>query len=171
MKKLIIFFFIIISGPPVFSQETVLIRVVDFSVSNVSEVETDFLLKKLADSMTIPGLYYVLFPEVTGNILTELDSMENDEQYNQKLEELMELHSAYFAANGKLMACRYILAGNIGKLGKRFILTIKIIDSADGDDFKICCTAIGVYSSIEEMYEDIDNIALELLLQLCDSRK
>ena len=125
-----------------------IITVLDFSADGVSESEMRSIINFLSSSLFKTGKFTVIDVSQRENILNELEfSMSGctDE-------------SCYLEV-GKMLSAEGIVVGSIGRVGSRFLLTAKLLQTETGATKS---SADGMYKNLDELLDDIQNIAAGL---------
>jgi hypothetical protein len=60
---------------------------------------------------------------------------------------------------GKLLAAEMIVVGNIGTVGKKYVMSTKLLETESG---KTLATADGIYASLDEILDDFSNLSAKL---------
>ncbi len=150
MKKgLLIALFLFLSVISVFAaNDKPIITVLDFNSDGVSEAEMKSIINYLSSFLFKTGKFTVIDVSQRENILNELEfSMSgcSDE-------------SCYLEV-GKILSAEGIVVGNIGRVGSRFILTAKLLETETGATIS---SADGMYNNLDELLDDIYAAAAEL---------
>ena len=152
MKKTFCFLLLIFLAFGLFAgdeAEKPIISVLDFSTEEgISKGEMRLFISLLSSSLFKTGLYTVIDISERDALLEELEfsvSGCSDESCQLEI--------------GRLLAAEGIITGRIGKLGSKFALSVKMLQTDTG---RAISTADGVYNSIDDMVEDVDTIAYDL---------
>jgi hypothetical protein len=137
---------------PLSAEETAgkpIITVLDFKMSGgVSENEMRQIISLLSSSLFQTGKYTVIDVTQRENILKEIEFSATsctDESCQLKI--------------GKLLAAEMIVVGNIGTVGKKYVMSTKLLETESG---KTLATADGIYASLDEILEDFSNLSAKL---------
>ncbi len=137
---------------PLSAEETAgkpIITVLDFRMSGgVSESEMRQIISLLSSSLFQTGKYTVIDVTQRENILKEIEFSATgctDESCQLKI--------------GKLLAAEMIVVGNIGTVGKKYVMSTKLLETESG---KTLATADGIYASLDEILEDFSNLSAKL---------
>jgi len=126
-----------------------IITVLDFKMSGgVSESEMRQIISLLSSSFFQTGKYTVIDVTQRENILKEIEFSATgctDETCQLKI--------------GKLLAAEMIVVGNIGTVGKKFVMSTKLLETESG---KTLATADGIYASLDEILDDFPNLSAKL---------
>jgi len=126
-----------------------IITVLDFKMSGgVSESEMRQIISLLSSSLFQTAKYTVIDVTQRENILKEIEFSATgctDESCQLKI--------------GKLLAAEMIVVGNIGTVGKKYVMSTKLLETESG---KTLATADGIYASLDEILEDFSNLSAKL---------
>lgn len=150
MKKypFIILVLLLAAMVPLTAQEKPIITVLDFSVDGVSEAEMRSIINVLSSALFKGGVFTVIDVSQRENVLKEMEfSMSGctDE-------------SCYLEV-GKLLSAEGIVVGSLGKVGTRYVLSVKLLKT---ETAATVSTADGMYADLDKLLDDIGNVALEL---------
>ncbi|MCX7037621.1 MAG: hypothetical protein NT005_00505 [Spirochaetes bacterium] len=126
-----------------------IITVLDFKMSGgVSESEMRQIISLLSSSLFQTAKYTVIDVTQRENILKEIEFSATgctDESCQLKI--------------GKLLAAEMIVVGNIGTVGKKYVMSTKLLETESG---KTLATADGIYASLDEILDDFSNLSAKL---------
>jgi hypothetical protein len=126
-----------------------IITVLDFKLSGgVSESEMRQIISLLSSSLFQTAKYTVIDVTQRENILKEIEFSATsctDETCQLKI--------------GKLLAAEMIVVGNIGTVGKKYVMSTKLLETESG---KTLATADGIYASLDEILDDFPNLSAQL---------
>lgn len=149
MKRIVILLFILM---PVFCfaiDEKPRMAVMDFEISGMfSESEMRSIIELLSAALFETGEYDVIDVSQRENMLKEIEfsgigCTEEDCQLEM----------------GKMISAQYIVVGSIGRVGSRYIMTCKMLET---ESAKTHSTANGKYSSKDDIIDSIENLAAKL---------
>lgn len=148
MKKVIFVIFLCVVILPISSQDKPIITVLDFATEGVSRNEMLSIISLFSSALFRTEQYTIIDISQRENLLKELEfSMSDctDESCQLKV--------------GKLLSAEAIVVGNIGRVGSKFILSAKMLETETG---KTLGTADGIYDDLDGILADIDLLALRL---------
>jgi outer membrane protease len=150
MFKNIIFimFFSIILTTTAFAQRKPIITILDFNTNGIASNDMKAVVSLLSSAIFETSKFEVIDKSQRDIILAELKF-----SISGCADETCQLEI------GKMLAAEYIVVGDISKVGSRFILNAKIIETKSS---KTINTARGLFDSIEELLSNVDNLAIEL---------
>ncbi|MBI9104070.1 MAG: hypothetical protein JEY99_16765 [Spirochaetales bacterium] len=140
--------FIILISAILPAEERPILTVLDFSVSNISVGDMSAIVSFMSSAIFETGKYQVIDKGQRDVILEELqfsNSGCSDESCQLEI--------------GKLLAAEYIVVGDISKVGSRYILNTRILET---ESSKTINTARGLYSDLDELLDNMDGLAGEL---------
>jgi len=148
-KFLSLIFILTLISTALAAEEKPTITVFDFQYSEaLTDSEMTSIISLLSSELFKTGLYTVIDIQQRDNLMSEMQfslSGATDEENLLKL--------------GKLLSAESIVTGKIGTVGGRMVLNAKMLET---ETARIQSTADGVYSDIEQLLDDISNIAAEL---------
>jgi TolB-like protein len=147
MRK-VLFIFLFFVSFSVFAQEKPIMTVLDFVTNGVSKSEMRSIISFLSSALFKTDKFILIDIQERDSLLREMEfSMSgcSDETC------LLEI--------GRLLSAQYIVTGNIGRVGSRYVLAIKMLETETG---RTMSSSEGVYASIDEIVDDLYNIAAEL---------
>ena len=150
MKKIVLLAIIIIVLLlcPAFAEEKPIITVLDFTADGVSELEMKSIINYLSAALFKTGKFNVIDVSQRENILKELEfSMSGCTDDSCYLE------------IGKMLSAEGIVTGSIGKVGSRFLMTAKLLETETGSTIS---TSEGMYRDLDELLDDVFIAADEL---------
>ena len=126
-----------------------LISVLDFEASEVSEAESKLFVDYLSGHIVDSGKYHVIDRGQRELILEEL-------QFSQTgcTDESCQLEI------GKILQAKEIIIGSLGKIGSKYIITMKLIDVETNLTLG---NSSERYDSIDELIDDSENLVFRLL--------
>ena len=150
MKRaiLVAFFLVLVILQPALAQDKPIITVLDFSVDGVSEAEMRSIINVLSSALFKTGYFTVIDVSQRETVLKEMEfSMSGctDE-------------SCYLEV-GKLLSAEGIVVGSLGKVGSRYILSVKMLKT---ETAATASTADGMYADLDELLDDIAEVARQL---------
>ena len=150
MKKVLLLLFLlsVYILPVIAVENKPIITVLDFSSDGVSESEMKSIINFLSSSLFKTGKFTVIDVSQRENILNELEfSMSGctDE-------------SCYLEV-GKMLSAEGIVVGSIGRVGSRFLLTAKLLETETGATKS---SADGMYTNLDELLDDVSRVATDL---------
>ena len=127
---------------------TPIITVLDFSTSSIAEGEMNAIVEYLNTAIFETEKFTVIDRKQRDIMLSELNfSMGGCSDESCQLE------------IGKLLSAEYIVVGDISKVGNRYIFNSKMLET---ETSKTVSTAKGLYLNLDELLDDIENIAENL---------
>ena len=138
---LILFLFV---TSPARTEENTIITVLDFSTEGVAKGEMNTIIYLLSSSLFQTGKYTVIDISQRQTILKEMEFSISDCSDESCLLEI-----------GKMLSAEVIVVGNIGRVGTRYVLSTKILET---ETAKTLNTADGIYKDLDALLDDIDNI-------------
>jgi hypothetical protein len=140
-----IFVLFLFSSACLFAQRLPIITVLDLNTVGVSLQEMKSIVSLLSSSLFQTRKYTVIDTAERDTLMKEIEfsSQEcTDEACQIKL--------------GKLLSAEYIVVGNLNKVGTRFILTVKMLETGTS---RTVSTADGKYATLDELVDDLDPLA------------
>lgn len=148
MKNIAVLLFVFIAATAGAQQEKPIITVLDFQTNNISESDMKSIVTFLSAELFETGVYKVIDSNQRDALLKELEfSMSGCTDESCQLEV------------GKMLAAEFIVVGDLGKVGDRIIITIKVLNTETSETLN---TARSVYMSMNELVDDLRNIALRI---------
>jgi len=148
MRRLLLVFFLLILILPLGAQEKAIIAVLDFKTEGVSQNEMQTIISLLSSALFRTNKYIIIDVSERQTLLKELEFSASD-----CTDESCQLEI------GKLLSAEAIVVGNLGKVGTRYVLTAKMLET---ETARTVNTTDGVYSSLDAMLDDIDSLAVML---------
>lgn len=150
VKKLffILLLFLIFLTSSLFSEEKPVITVLEFKANNISEADMGSIIGFLSSSIYDLGIFDVIDSGQRDTILAEL-SFSNSGCSDEACQ--LEI--------GKLLSAEFILVGDIGMVGDRFIVTTRMLET---ETSRTVGSAKGLYSNINDLVDNLHLIAEEL---------
>lgn len=132
------------------AQENPIITVLDFSVDGVSDAEMQSIINVLSSSLFKSGRFTVIDVGQRETILKEMEfSMSGCTDESCMLE------------IGKMLSAEGIVVGSIGRVGSRYILSAKLLQTETGAALS---TADGMYADLDKLMDGLVVLARELAL-------
>ena len=129
-------------------QDKPVITVMDFKVNGVSEAEMKSIIDLLSSAMFRTNFFTVIDVSQRETVLKELQfSMSGCTDESCMLE------------IGKMLAAEGIVVGSIGRVGSKYVLAVKLLETETG---KTLSTADGIYANLDELLEDTAGLAARL---------
>ncbi|MBN1700056.1 MAG: hypothetical protein JW881_21275 [Spirochaetales bacterium] len=147
MKKAVILLVLILAYP-LCAENKPIVTVMDFTTSGVSKSEMRSIISFLSSALFKTDKFILIDIQERDSLLREMEfsiSGCSDETC------LLEI--------GKLLSAEYIVTGNIGKVGSRYLVTIKLLQTETGRTMN---TVEGVYAGIDEIVDDLYKLAERL---------
>jgi TolB-like protein len=146
---LIAFVLIIVSSVPLLAQadEKPLISVLDFRTSGISKAEVEVFVDFLSSHIIDTGKFRVIDRMQREALLREMEF-----SYEDCTDEGCQLEV------GRLLAANQIVVGSVGRVGERYLLTIKLIDVETGEAIK---TGSEKYTDLNKLIDDSKRLAQE----------
>jgi hypothetical protein len=149
MKRLCIILLIFFLCITMYAGEKPIISVLDFyTEEGISRSEMRLFISLLSSALFQTKLYVVIDVSERETLLSELEFSVSDCS-----DESCQLEI------GRLLSAEAIIIGRIGRLGSRYVLSIKMLETDTG---RAINTADGVYESIDFMVDDVGTIAENL---------
>jgi TolB-like protein len=146
--KYILIVILLFSSLSGFAQEKPIITVLDFKIDGVSTNEMRSIISFLSSALFKTGKFVIIDVQERETLLEELEFSMNECSDESCLLEI-----------GRLLAAEYIVTGNIGKVGSRYLLSIKMLETETG---RTKNSVEGVYSSIDDIVDDLYTLAAGL---------
>lgn len=150
MKKCtyIIFVLLIVVLNPLAAQEKPIITVLDFIGDSVSEAEMRSIINVLSSSLFKCGYFTVIDVSQRDNILKEMEfSLSGCSDESCMLEV------------GKMLSAEGIVTGSIGKVGSRYVLAAKLMET---ETAATVSTFDGLYNNLDDLMDGLPDVSLEL---------
>ena len=151
MRRVLFLFFIlgIVSSAPLLAQtdEKPLISVLDFRTSGISEAEVEVFVDFLSSHIIETNRFRVIDRMQRQALLKEMEF-----SYEDCTDESCQLEI------GRLLAANQIVVGSVGRVGERYLLTIKLIDVQTGEALK---TGSEKYTTLNRLIDDCERLAQE----------
>jgi TolB-like protein len=132
----------------VFAQEKPIMTVLDFVTNGVSKSEMRTIISFLSSALFKTDKFIVIDIQERDSLLREMEFSMSGCSNETCLLEI-----------GRLLSAQYIVTGNIGRVGSRYVLAIKMLETETG---RTMSASEGVYASIDEIVDDLYDIAAEL---------
>ena len=151
MKRAYLFLLILVAcSVSVFSQNknNPVITVLDFETNEVSRAEMRTIISLLSAALFKIDCFTVIDVSQRDTVLKELKfSMSGCSDESCMLE------------IGKMLSAEAIIMGSIGRVGTKYVLSAKILET---ETAKTLNTAVGIYKDLDELLDNIFDIALEI---------
>ena len=146
---LIVTILIIVSSVHLLAQtdEKPLISVLDFRTSGISRAEVEVFVDFLSSHIIDTGKFRVIDRMQREALLREMEF-----SYDDCTDEGCQLEV------GRLLAANQIVVGSVGRVGERYLLTIKLIDVETGEAIK---TGSEKYTDLNKLIDDSERLAQE----------
>ena len=148
MKRCLIILLSLLLPFCLFSQGKPIIAVLDFKTDGVSEKEMRTLVARLTTALFNTEMFAVVDIAQRENLLKEMEfsaSECTDEACQLKI--------------GKMLSAEMIVVGNIGKIGSRFLISAKMLETQTA---RTRSAVDGVYGSLDLMVDDLPNLSAKL---------
>lgn len=146
-RRLLIVVLILFTTMLLFAEKPVT-TVLDFEVNSVSKNDMKSIISFLSASLYDTGKYRVIDTAQRDTILNELEfSLSGCSDDSCQLE------------IGKLLSAEFIVTGDLAKVGSRFILSARMLETETSET---AGTAKGIYQTIDELIDDMPNFASTL---------
>lgn len=151
MKRIICIFviaFIIIAGLAAQEDDKPIITVLDFTTEDVSKSEMRSIINVLSSNLFKTDAFTVIDVSQREMILEEMEfSMSGCTDESCMLEV------------GRMLAAEAIVVGNLGKVGSRYVLTIKMLETETGRTLQ---STDGRYANLDDLLDGVTILAYEL---------
>lgn len=148
-KRERLFLFILFLLPmSLFAQRLPIIAVLDMKTVGVSQQEMKSIVSLLSSSLFQTKKFTVIDTAERDTLMKEIEFSSSectDEACQIKL--------------GKMLSAEYIVVGDLNKVGTRFVLTVKMLETGTSRTFS---TADGKYTTIDDLVDDLDSIASKI---------
>ena len=124
------------------------LAVLDFEVQNLSESDARIISDLVSSALIKTRRYRVIDRRQRESLLSEIEFSNSDCTDEQCQLEL-----------GRLLAADHILVGNLGKVGSRHVINIKLLEVSTGEALS---TAYEVYGTLDELVDNCEALALQL---------
>ena len=148
MKRCLIILLSLLLPFCLFSQGKPIIAVLDFKADGVSEKEMRTLIARLTTALFNTEKFTVIDIAQRENLLKEMEfsaSECTDEACQLKI--------------GEMLSAEMIVVGNIGKIGSRFLISAKMLET---ETARTRSAVDGVYGSLDLMVDDLPNLSAKL---------
>jgi hypothetical protein len=131
-----------------YAEDKPIITVLDLTATDVSNSEVKSLVSMLSSALFRTGMYTVIDVTERDRLLKEVEFSASDctDQSCQ-----LEI--------GRMLSAELIVVGNIAKVGKRYVVSIKMLQT---ESARTMGTADGTYDSIDGVVDDVDTLASQL---------
>jgi hypothetical protein len=133
---------------PAFAQGKSIITVLDFSTDGVSKSEMRTIITLLSSALFQTKSFTVIDVSERDRLLQELQFSVGECSDESCLLEV-----------GRMLSAEGIVVGNIGKVGNRYVLSTKMLET---ETARTLNTADGIYSNLDALVDDIVNVAKKL---------
>jgi hypothetical protein len=148
MKKLVVALMFALTFAPLQAQNKPIITVLDFSTDGVSNSEMRTIVSLLSSALFQTQRFTVIDVSERDRLLKELEfSVAECSDESCQLE------------IGRLLAAEQIVVGNLGKVGSRYILSAKMLET---ETARTLSTADGVYDDLDALVDDLFALAGKL---------
>lgn len=148
MKKIPVLLFVLIAVTAGAQEKKPIITVLDLQTNNISQSDMKSIVTFLSAELFETGAYTVIDSGQRDALLSELEfSMSGCTDETCQLEV------------GKMLAAELIVVGDIGKIGERIVITLKVLNTETSETLN---TAKAVYTNITELIDDLGNIAIRI---------
>lgn len=148
MKRIIIALLLLAVLVPAFTQDKPIITVLDFSTDGVSENEMKSIISLLSSTLFQTQQFTVIDVSERERLLQELEFSMSDCTDESCLLEV-----------GRMLSAEGIVVGNLGKVGNRYILSTKLLET---ETAKTLNTADGFCDNLDTLVDDIYLLANKL---------
>jgi TolB-like protein len=129
----------------VFAREKPIITVLDFTTDGVSKGKMRSIITFLSSALFKTDKFVLIDIHERDSLLREMEfSMSGCSEETCLLE------------IGRLLSAEYIVTGNIGRVGSRYLLAIKMLETETG---RTMSSVEGIYTTIDEIVDDLYNLA------------
>ncbi|MBN2444095.1 MAG: PT domain-containing protein [Spirochaetales bacterium] len=147
MKKIVLLLFLFVLCTALHADDLPIISVLDFyTETGISRSEMRLFISLLSSALFQTNLYTVIDVSERETLLSEIKFSVSD-----CADESCQLEI------GRQLAAEAIIIGRIGRLGSRYVLSIKMLETKTG---RAINTADGIYENIDAMVDDVGNLAL-----------
>lgn len=129
-----------------------ILTVLDFTVQGVSQVEMKTIISILSSSLFQMERFTVIDVSQRENILSEIEFSSSGCTDESCMLEI-----------GKLLAAEMIVVGSLSKIGSRYVLSSKLLETQTG---KTLGTADGIYADLDAMLDDLGTFSAQLVKQV-----
>jgi len=147
MKTIVVVLLFLAVFVPVFGENPI-ITVLDFSTDGVSESEMKSIISLLSSALFQTEKFTVIDISERERLLQELEFSMSDCTDESCLLEV-----------GRMLSAEGIVVGNLGKVGKRYILSTKLLET---ETAKTLNTADGFYDDLDTLVDDVYTLAAKL---------
>ena len=148
LKRTTALLFILWAASGVGAQEMPILTVLDLKVDQVSENEMRTVISLLSSALFQTKQYTVIDVSERDSLLKEIEFSVADCSDEACALEI-----------GKLLAAEYIVVGLFSKLGSKFVLSVKLLETSTS---RTVSTADGIYAELEDILDDVQRIAKRL---------
>lgn len=146
MRRFLPLFFLALAGmSPLIGQTKPIITVLDFKTEALSLTEMKTVISLLSSALFNTGKYTVIDVTQRENLLKEIEFSSSgctDEACALKI--------------GKMLSAEMIVVGNLSKMGTRFVVSTKLLETESG---KTMSAADGIYTSMDAMVDGMRDLA------------
>jgi len=150
MKRLLAVCLFAAAFVPLFAQDKPMIAVLDFSTDGVSRSEMKTIITLLSSALFQTRKFTVIDVNERERLLKELEFSVGECTDESCLLEV-----------GRMLSAERIVVGNIGKVGTRYILSCKMLET---ESARTLNTADGIYASLDALVDDLFGLAEQLAL-------
>jgi hypothetical protein len=141
---------------PLLGQTKPIITVLDFKTDALSQTEMKTVISLLSSALFRTGRYTIIDVTQRENLLKEIEFSSSG-----CTEEACALKI------GKLLSAGMIVVGNLSKMGSRFVVSTKLLETESG---KTLSTADGIYGSMDALVDGVQDLAEVLAGQKATTR-
>lgn len=148
MKRAMLLILLLMLVASAWAEEKPIITVLDFTVDSVSATEMRSIINVLSSSLFKTGTFTVIDVSQREMILQEMEFSASGCTDESCMLEV-----------GKMLSAEGIVAGSIGKVGTRYVLAAKLLETETG---KTVSTSDGIYDDLDELLDGINDVARDL---------
>ena len=148
MKKIFILLPLLFSSLLVSAEDKMMLTVLDFRTEGVSESEMNSMVSLLSSALFKTGKYTVIDSAERNSILSEIEFSMSACTTDECMIEI-----------GKLLSAELIVTGNIGRLGTKYVISARIIET---ETSRTMNTVDGIYESMDDLVGNITPLAFNL---------
>jgi TolB-like protein len=148
MKKRLALLFLLLMSAALYGQKKPVITVLDFKVDDVSESEMRAIISRLTSSLFATNAFTVINVEQRETLLKEMEF-----SFSECTDEACQIRI------GKMLSAEMIVVGNVEKVGTRFHISAKMLETESAQTIS---AADGLYGNLDALVDDLPNLALKL---------
>ena len=149
MKRLLWALLLFAAFAPLAAADQAVIAVLDFSTDGVSRSEMKSIVNLLSSALFQTGRFTVIDVGERERLLQELEFSVGDSTDESRLLQA-----------GRMLSAERIVLGNIGKVGSRYILSAKMLET---ETARTVSTADGIYVNLDALVDDLFVLAEKLV--------